>query len=144
MNSSYSSPLAFGHLAAGIVGEDALALGAGLLGPDRMGYLGAEHLDFAAVGLPQQGGDLLGKVGAVVHHRQQNTVDLELGVQLPLNLVDGGQQLFQALGGQILRLDGDYDPVGSGQSVDREHPQGGLAVDEDMGILSLYGVQILP
>ena len=52
--------------------------------------------------------------------------------------------LFQALGGQVLRLDGDYDPVGGGQRVDREHSQGGLAVDEDMGILSLHRVQILP
>ena len=60
--------------------EDALALGADLLGSNRVGNLGAEHLDFAAVGLPQQGGDLFGKVGAVVHHRQQNTVDLELGI----------------------------------------------------------------
>ena len=109
-----------------------------------MGYLGAEHLDFAAVGLPQQGGDFFGKVGAVVHHRQQDAVDLELGVQLPLDLVDGGQQLLQPLGGQVLRLDGDYNPASGGQSVDREHPQGGLAVDEDMGILSLHGVQILP
>ena len=114
------------------MGEDTLALGAGLFGPDRVGDLGAEHLDFAAVGLPQQSGDLSGKVGTVVHHRQQDAVDLELGVQLPLDLVDGGQQLLQALGGQILRLDGDYDPVGGGQRVDREHPQGGLAVNEDM------------
>ena len=126
------------------MGENALALGAGLLGPDGMGNLGAEHLDFAAVGLPQQGGDLFRKIGSAVHHRQQNAVDLEFRVQLPLDLADGGQQLFQALGRQILRLDGDYDPVCSGQSVDREHPQGGLAIDEDMGILSLYGVQILP
>src|SRR5699024_5820514 len=80
----------FRHLAAGVVSIDALALGAGLLGPDRVGYLGAEHLDLAAVGLPQQGGDLPGKVGTVVHHRQQDTVDLELGIQLPLDLVDGG------------------------------------------------------
>ena len=121
-----------------------LALGAGLFGPDRVGDLGAEHLDFAAIGLPQQGGDLFRKIGSAVHHRQQNAVNLELGVQLPLDLVDGGQQLFQALGGQVLRLDGDYDPVGCRQRVDRKHPQGGLAVDEDMGILSLYGVQILP
>ena len=126
------------------MGENALALGAGLLGPDRMGNLGAEHLDFAAIGLPQQGGDLFRKIGSAVHHRQQDAVDLELGVQLPLDLADGGQQLFQALGGQVLRLDGDYDPVGCRQCIDRKHPQGGLAVDEDMGILSLHGVQILP
>ena len=89
-----------------------------------MGNLGAEHLDFAAIGLPQQGGNLLGEVGAVVHHRQQYAVDLELGVDLPLHLVYGLEQLFQALGGQVLRLNGDYDPVGGGQGVDREHTQG--------------------
>ena len=44
----------------------------------------------------------------------------------------------------LLRLDGDYDPVGCRQCIDREHSQGRLAVDEDMGILSLSGVQILP
>ena len=56
----------------------------------------------------------------------------------------GLEQLFQALGGQIFRLDGDYDPVGSSQGVDREHPQGGLTINQDMGILSLERVQILP
>ena len=69
-----------GHLAIGVMGKNALALGAELLGPDGMGNLGAKHLDFAAIGFPQQGSDLLGKVGAVVHHRQQDTVDLELGL----------------------------------------------------------------
>ena len=112
--------------------------------PDRMGNFCAKHLDFAAVGFPQQGGDLLGKVGAIIHHRQQDAINLELGIDLPLHLVYGLEQLFQALGGQIFRLDGDYDPVGSRQGVDREHPQGGLAVNQDMGILSLERVQVLP
>ena len=35
-----------------------------------------------------------------------------LGVDLPLHLIYGLEQLFQALGGQVLRLNGDYDPVG--------------------------------
>ena len=136
--------IGFRHLAAGVMCEDALALGAGLLGPDRMWNLGAKHLDFAAVGFPQQGSDLLGKVGAVVHHRQQDTVDLDLGIDLPLHLIYGLEQLFQALGGQILRLDGDYDPVGSRQRIDRKHTQGWLTVNQDMGILSLERVQVLP
>ena len=50
----------------------------------------------------------------------------------------------QPFGGQILRLNGNDDPVCSGQRIDCEHPQGGLAVDEDMGILPLQRVQILP
>ena len=126
------------------MGKNALALGADFLCPDRMGNLAFENRDFAAVGLPQQSGDLLGKVGAVVYHRQQYAVDLELGVDLPLHLVYGLEQLFQALGGQVLRLDGDYDPVGGGQGVDREHTQGGLTINQDVGILSLERVQILP
>ena len=72
--------IALGHLAIRVMGKNAFALGADLLCPDRMGNLGAEHLDFAAIGLPQQGGNLLGEVGAVVHHRQQYAVDLELGL----------------------------------------------------------------
>ena len=133
-----------GHLAIGVMGKNALALGADFLCLDRMGNLGAEHLDFAAIGLPQQGSNLLGEVGAVVHHRQQYAVDLELGVDLPLHLVYGLEQLFQALGGQVPRLNGDYDPVGGGQGVEREHTQGWLAVNQDMGILSLDRVQVLP
>ena len=72
------------------------------------------------------------------------TVDLELGIDLPLHLVYGLEQLFQALVGQVLRLNGDYNPVGGGQGIDREHTQGGLTVNQDVGILSLERVQILP
>ena len=68
---------------------------------------------------------------------------MELGVDLPLYLVYRGEQLFQPFGGQILRLNGNNDPVRSGQRIDREHPQGGLTVDEDMGVLPLQRVQIL-
>src|SRR5699024_9811620 len=132
-----------GHLAVRVMGKNAFALGADFLCPDGMRNLGAKHLDFAAVGFPQQSSDLLGKVGAVVHHRQQDTVDLDLGIDLPLHLIYGLEQLFQALGGQILRLDGDYDPVGGCQGVDCEHTQGGLTVNQDMGILSLERVQVL-
>ena len=110
-----------------------------------MGDLCAEYFDLAAIGLPQERGDLFGKVGSAVHHRQQDTVYLELGVDLPLYLVYRGEQLFQPFGGQILRLNGNYDPVCSGQRIDCEHPQGGLAVDEDMEVLCPSGVfQILP
>ena len=59
-------------------------------------------------------------------------------------LIDCLEQLFQALGRQILRLNGNYDPVGGCQGIDREHTKGGLTVNKDMGILSLYRVQILP
>ena len=52
-------------------------------------------------------------------------VYLELGVDLPLYLVFSGEQLFQPFGGQILRLNGNYDPARSGQRIDCEHPREG-------------------
>ena len=71
-----------------------------------MGDLCAEYFDLAAIGFPQERGNLFGKVGSAVHHRQQDTVYLELGVDLPLYLVYRGEQLFQSFGGQILCLNG--------------------------------------
>ena len=45
----------------------------------------------------QQSRNLLGKVGAVVHHRQQDTVDLDLGVDLPFHLIDRLEQLLSLI-----------------------------------------------
>ena len=112
------------YLAVGVMGKNALSLGTCFFCPDRMGNLRPKHLDFASIGFPQQGGDLFGKVRAVVHHLQQDTVDLELWVDLPLYLVLRREQLFQALGGQILCLNGNYDPIRGSQCIDCEHPKG--------------------
>ena len=49
-----------------------------------MGDFCAEYFDLTAIVLPQERGDFFGKVGSAVHHRQQDTVYLELGVDLPL------------------------------------------------------------
>ncbi len=46
--------VALRYFAAWVMGENAPALRAGFLCPDRMGNLCAEYLDFAAVGFPQQ------------------------------------------------------------------------------------------
>ena len=71
------------NLTATVVGVYTLALHAAFLCPDRAGDLGAENIDLAAVSLAQKGGDLFRKVRAAVHHRQQDTINLELGVDLP-------------------------------------------------------------
>ena len=126
------------------MGKNALALGADLLCPDRVGNLTGKYLDFTAVVLPQQCADLLCEVRAAVHHGQQDAVDLELRVNLPPYLVDRREELFQALGREVFRLDGNQYPVGGGKGVDRQHPQGGLAVNEDVGVLPFHRVQVLP
>jgi len=70
------------------MGENTFSLCANFLCPDRMGDFCAEYFDLAAIGLPQERGNLFGKVGAVIHHRQQDTVNLELWIDLPLYLAD--------------------------------------------------------
>ena len=107
------------------MGKNAFSLGADFLSPDRMGDLCAEYFDFAAIGLPQERGDLFGKVGSAVHHRQQDTVYLELGVDLPLYLVYRGEQLFQPFGGQILRLNGNDDPFAAASALTVSIPREG-------------------
>ena len=54
------------HLAARVMGENTFSLCADFLCTDRMGDLCAEYFDFAAIGLPQERGDLFGKVGRCV------------------------------------------------------------------------------
>ncbi len=54
------------------------------------------------------------------------------------------KSFFQALGREVFRLDGNQYPVGGGKGVDRQHPQGGLAVNEDVGVLPFHRVQVLP
>lgn len=54
-----------------------------LTGPNGMRNICGEYHDFAAVGIPQQGADLFGKVGTAVYHGQQNTVDLQFGIDRP-------------------------------------------------------------
>ena len=80
------------------MGENTFSLCANFLCPDRVGNLCAEYFDLAAIGLSQKCGNLFGKVGSAVNHRQQDTVYLELGVDLPLYLVYRGEQLFQSFG----------------------------------------------
>jgi len=53
-----------------------------------MGDFRSKDFDFTSIGVPQQSSNLFGKVGAVIHHRQQDTVNLELWIDLPFHLTD--------------------------------------------------------
>ena len=38
--------------------------------------------------LAQESGDFFGKIGSAVYHRQQNPINLQLGIDLSANLID--------------------------------------------------------
>ena len=87
-----------GNLAVLVVGKNALSSAAGFCGSDGKGDLRSEHTDFLAVVGAQRCNDLLGFVGAAIHHREQDAVDFQLRVDLPLDLCDGLHQQVQTFG----------------------------------------------
>ena len=75
---------------------------------------------------------LAGQIGALVEHRQQDAVDLEVRVEGVPHALDGIYDLADSLQGQVLGLDRDQHGVGGDQRVERDQTQRGRAIDEDM------------
>ena len=98
--------------------KNALAHGTDLRSTDRPGNGLVKHLDLAAVCTPNQVVDLLPVVGAIVCHGQQDTLNFQLGVDLPSDFLDGLQKLFQAFCGQVLRLHRNQGGVCRRQCID--------------------------
>ena len=102
-----------------------------------------KHLQVLPVCLTNQIADLFSVVGAVVGHGQQNTLDFQLGVDLPSDLLYGLQKLFQAFRRQVLRLHRNQGSVCRRQCVDGQHPQRGHTVQQNKIVLPLGTVQHL-
>lgn len=94
--------------------------------------IGTATVDFATIGFTQEDCNRLSKVGSIIHHLQQDTVDLEFGIDLPLHLICCFEQLFQALGVQALCLNKNYDCVGDFRVLEWQSSMGGLTVNQDM------------
>ena len=75
--------------AVGVVGIDALALGAGFRCFDGKGYLRLEYAKLISVTITKQRRNLLCKVRAVIHHCEQSALDFEVGIDVLFDAVDG-------------------------------------------------------
>ena len=104
-----------GNLAVLVVGKNALSSAAGFCGSDGKGDLRPEYPDLFAVVGTQRCDDLLGLVGTAVHHREQDAVDFQFRVDLPLDLCDGLHQQVKPFGREIRRLGRDDHAVRCGQ-----------------------------
>lgn len=122
------------------MGKDTLPFGAGLLGSDGVENFAGKYLDFVAVGFPQQGRNLSGKVRPAVYHRQQDTVNLEFGIDLSSYSGNGLQELFQTFGREVLCLNRYDYPVRRSQRIDGQHSKRRLAVNENVSVLLPYCV----
>ena len=73
-------------LAVPVMGEDAFSGKTSLRSSYRKRNFGTEHADVLSHGGAERGNNRLGVVGAVIHHRQQNAVNLQSWIDLPLDL----------------------------------------------------------
>jgi hypothetical protein len=84
-------------------------------------------------------GDLLGEVGAVVEHGEEDAFEGERGVEGLGDAVEGGHELGDAFEGKVLGLHGDEKTVGGDEGVEGEEIEGWGAVEEDEGVIGPEG-----
>ncbi len=83
-----------------------------------------------------------GKIGAIVHHGQQDSVNRQLGIGVCPYLLDRLKQLCHCFCRQVLRLNRDDYTVCGGQSVQRQHTERRTAVNQNIVIIVLDLTQI--
>src|SRR6187551_1987404 len=90
---------------------------------------------------PDLGRDVGSEPGAAVHHRQEHPGERKLWVQPRTHELHGVQELRQTFERVVLALDGDEHTIGSREPVDGQWPQGGRAVDKNIGVLLARGLE---
>ena len=123
--------------------EDTGSLCADFLCTDGTGNICLVDFQLSAVALPNQIADVLGVVGAAVHHRQKNPFDFQFGVDLSLDLVDGSKQLFQTLCRKVCCLNRYQHIVGSCQRIHGQHTQRRHTVQKNVIIVLFDRIQVL-
>ena len=79
-----------------------------------------------------------------VGHGQQNTRDVQPGVETFPERLHQGQEPAQTVQGKVLALQGNEDPVGGHDRVGGEQPQGRRRIDENAIELTLHVSQDVP
>jgi hypothetical protein len=129
----------FGAAGAGVVECDGFAVAGGFGEAHVAGDGGLEELVVEEV--LEVVADLLGEVGAVVEHGEEDAFDGELGVEAGGDAVEGGHELGDAFEGEVLGLHGDEEGVGGDEGVEGEEVERGGAVEEDEGIFGTDGFE---
>ena len=79
--------------------------------------------------------NLLSESCARIEHGEDDTEDVEPGVQVPLYEVQGFHQAGEAFEGHVFALHGDDDRVAGGERVDREEIRKDMATGGQMNRL---------
>ena len=86
--------------------------------------------------LPQVGGHLAGKVGAVVVHGEEDAFDFQGVLEGMSDAVDGVHQFGYPFQGEEFALNGDQNGIGGDQSVEGEEVEGWRAIDQDEPVVA--------
>ena len=89
-------------------------------------------------------GDLLGEIGAVVVHGEEDAFERQAGVEGLGDAVEGRHQLGDALQREVFGLHGDEEAVRGHESVERKEIEGRGTIQEDERIVSPDGFKSLP
>ncbi len=90
---------------------------------------------------PHLGGHISREPGAPVHHRQEHPRERKLRIEARAYELDGVEELREPLERVVLALHGHEHAIRGRKTVDRQRPQGGRAVDEDVGVRLARGRQ---
>ena len=89
----------------------------------------------ASIGFLQHGTDVFCIICPAVHHCQQYSLNFQFRVNLPLYLANRLYKLLQAFNGQICRLYGYQDAVGTGKGIYGNHTERRHTVYQDIVVI---------
>ena len=127
----------FGTARLGVVDGDGLAVTRGFCQADVAGDSGGEELVLEE--LAEVGGDLLGEVGTVIDHGEDDAFKAERRVEGLGDAVEGADELGDAFKGEVLGLHGDEEAIGGDEGIEGEQIEGGRAVEQDERVVGADG-----
>ena len=125
------------------MGKDAFPIGSSFCCPDGVGDDRVKHLQLGSIGFPLKSTYFRGGIGPVSHHSQQDAIDLQLGIDLLVDFIDGLKQLFQAFCRKVLSLHRNENAICSGQGVDCQHAKRWHTVYEDVVVARFDSIKLL-
>ena len=123
----------------GVVKRDGFAVAGGFGEPDVAGDDGFEQL--VAEECFEVFGDLLGEIGAVVEHREQDAFERKGRVEGCGDAVEGGHEFGDAFEGEVFGLHRDEQAICGDQSIEGEEVERGRAVEDDEWVFGADGLK---
>ncbi len=131
--------IGLGSPGAGVIERNGFAVAGGLGEADIAGDGGLE--DAVVEEADEVFADLLGEVGSVVEHGEEDAFEGEAGVEAGGDAVEGGHEFGDSFEGEIFGLHGNEEGVGGDEGVEGEEIEGWRAIEEDEGIFGSNGFE---